>query len=238
MSTSTENTPRKNASGGAANDRQSGALQSPVAPADERAALSNLYRAYVNLLEAGRDRIIDLGGQCDPVLVMERSDPALIEARACLADAHTVSGYVCAECKAALRPGYTCDVCFSDEPYDGERQIPVYLDAPTPPGSAADALPGDWKLIATAPEDGRTLLLGYYNRAGKWRTVRGQWMSEAYIAENWEDPEDSKPGWFETSVEADDPPNCWAIDPTHWMPIPSAPTQDIGATDALADPAA
>lgn len=110
--------------------------------------------------------------------------------------------------------------------------------APTPLTSAADALPVDWQLIATAPKGGRTLLLGYYNRAGKWRTVRGQWMSEAYIAENWEDLEDGKPGWFETSVEADDPPNCWAIDPTHWMPIPAAPTQDIGATDALADPSA
>lgn len=59
------------------------------------------------------------------------------------ADAHSVSataiGYVCAECEAAQRPGYPCGVCLSDEPYDGGRQIPVCLDAPTPSTSAADA---------------------------------------------------------------------------------------------------
>lgn len=32
-----------------------------------RAALINLHRAYVRLLENGRDRILMLGGECDPV---------------------------------------------------------------------------------------------------------------------------------------------------------------------------
>lgn len=45
----------------------------------------SLYRAYVRLLESGRDRIRDLGGDCDPVDVMERNDPFLVEARALLA---------------------------------------------------------------------------------------------------------------------------------------------------------
>jgi hypothetical protein len=67
------------------------------------------------------------------------------------------------------------------------------------------------------------LLLGYLNSAEKWRTVRGQWMSEAYISEQWEEPDDAEPGWYETSVEADDTPNCWPIKPTHWMPLPAAP---------------
>lgn len=80
-----------------------------------------------------------------------------------------------------------------------------------------------WQPIETAPKDGRTLLLGYYNSHGNWRTMRGQWMSETYIAEHWEDPGDEQPGWFETSVEADDMPNCWRIEPTHWMPLPAAP---------------
>jgi len=44
-----------------------------------------LYRAYVNTLEAARDRIRDLGGECDPLDVMERSDPALSLARERLA---------------------------------------------------------------------------------------------------------------------------------------------------------
>lgn len=54
-----------------------------VAAAPSMAAeLSALYRAYVRLLEAGRDRITELGGHCDGVMQMEQSDPALISARA------------------------------------------------------------------------------------------------------------------------------------------------------------
>ncbi|WP_312681313.1 hypothetical protein [Stenotrophomonas chelatiphaga] len=40
-----------------------------------------LYRAYVRLLESGRDRILDLGGTCDPVDVMEARDIDLRAAR-------------------------------------------------------------------------------------------------------------------------------------------------------------
>ncbi len=40
-----------------------------------------LYRAYVRLLESGRDRIRDLGGTCDPVDVMEANDVDLQAAR-------------------------------------------------------------------------------------------------------------------------------------------------------------
>jgi hypothetical protein len=39
--------------------------------------LKSLRRAYVNLLESGRDRILDLGGTCDPVDVMEAGNPHL-----------------------------------------------------------------------------------------------------------------------------------------------------------------
>ena len=52
-------------------------------------ALKRLYHAYVSLLETGRDRIVSLGGDCDPVDVMERNDPALIEARSALLLANT-----------------------------------------------------------------------------------------------------------------------------------------------------
>jgi len=44
-------------------------------------AHKKLIRAYVNLLETGRDRIISHGGTCDSVEQMEASDPALREAR-------------------------------------------------------------------------------------------------------------------------------------------------------------
>jgi Lar family restriction alleviation protein len=107
-----------------------------------------------------------------------------------------------------------------------ERSLPrkALYAAPVAPTPAAQ----EWQPIETAPKTGRILLLGYPNVAGKWRTVRGQWMSEAYIAEYWEEPDDVEPGWFETSAEADDVPNCWPVTPTHWMPLPAAPASSTG----------
>lgn len=56
------------------------------APAiDLERGLRDLYRAYVRLLESGRDRITSLGGDCDPVDVMERSDIDLRKVRDLLA---------------------------------------------------------------------------------------------------------------------------------------------------------
>lgn len=49
--------------------------------------LKNLHRNYVNLLEAGRDRIVALGGDCDPVDRMEQDDPHLRAAKAVIAKA-------------------------------------------------------------------------------------------------------------------------------------------------------
>lgn len=61
---------------------------SPSSSVLERArdALRNLISGYVNTLENGRDRIIFLGGQCDSVETMERSDPNLRAARSALAE--------------------------------------------------------------------------------------------------------------------------------------------------------
>lgn len=80
-----------------------------------------------------------------------------------------------------------------------------------------------WQPIETAPKDGRTLLLGYFNLSGKWRTLRGQWYSDDLIAMDWEDPDEGEAGWYETAVEADEPPNLWKTTPTHWMPLPDPP---------------
>ena len=49
-----------------------------------RGQYAALYRAYVLLLESGRDRIVALGGSCDAVDKMEEGDPALIVARAAI----------------------------------------------------------------------------------------------------------------------------------------------------------
>lgn len=48
-------------------------------------ALRELIWAYVNTIENGRDRIRQLGGECDPVDVMEGCDPYLKRARDALA---------------------------------------------------------------------------------------------------------------------------------------------------------
>ncbi|TAJ89685.1 hypothetical protein [Reyranella sp.] len=58
-------------------------------PTDLVDELKALSRAYVSLLELGRNRILDLGGTCDPVDVMEKGDPALVRARAAVANAES-----------------------------------------------------------------------------------------------------------------------------------------------------
>lgn len=81
-----------------------------------------------------------------------------------------------------------------------------------------------WQPIETAPKEW-ILLLGYFNESGKWRTVRGEWFCQEEIDDQWEFPENGRPGWYETCVNADEPPNCWPVEPTHWMPLPAAPSQ-------------
>lgn len=50
-------------------------------------ALKDLDRAYVSLLESGKERIESLGGECDSMPQMEASCHALLKARAALAKA-------------------------------------------------------------------------------------------------------------------------------------------------------
>jgi hypothetical protein len=49
--------------------------------------LKAMNRAYVNLLETGRDRILQYGGTCDSVEVMEAADPFLRESKAAITKA-------------------------------------------------------------------------------------------------------------------------------------------------------
>lgn len=55
-----------------------------------RQSLGSMIHAYVRLLECGRDRILDLGGQCDPLDVLEANDPWLRDARATLQEKSNV----------------------------------------------------------------------------------------------------------------------------------------------------
>ncbi|MBP4048986.1 DUF551 domain-containing protein [Chromobacterium violaceum] len=89
-----------------------------------------------------------------------------------------------------------------------------------------------WLDIDTAPQDGRTILLGYHNSHGNWRTMRGQWFTKECIDDEWEDADCFQAGWYETSVEADDAPSCWQTNPTHWMPLPAAPQPKEGGSHA------
>ena len=79
-----------------------------------------------------------------------------------------------------------------------------------------------WNPIETAPQNGQTVLLGYFNKCDKWRTVRGQWYSQDQINDEWEEPEGVVPGWYETSENASeyDDVGCWPINPTWWRPLP------------------
>jgi hypothetical protein len=54
-------------------------------------ALKYLARHYVGQLENARDRIVSLGGQCDPVDVMERGDPHLKQVREVIASVEATS---------------------------------------------------------------------------------------------------------------------------------------------------
>jgi hypothetical protein len=49
-----------------------------------RTALQDLDRAYVSMMRSGYDRIIELGGDCDPPETMERGNPYLRQAREAL----------------------------------------------------------------------------------------------------------------------------------------------------------
>lgn len=91
-----------------------------------------------------------------------------------------------------------------------------------------------WQPIETAPKDGRTILLGRFNELGKWRTMRGKWCSKGVIKSEWENV-DCDEGWYETSVENEDIPNCWFTAPSHWMPLPKPPAIDAAMGDKNAD---
>lgn len=87
------------------------------------------------------------------------------------------------------------------------------------------ARPPDWQPIATAPK-GRTLLVGYPNRAGKWRTIRAHY----YLSQTLELSDDyggdddgfAPEGWYE-ECENSETINFTEHDPTHWMELPAPP---------------
>jgi hypothetical protein len=69
-----------------------------------------------------------------------------------------------------------------------------------------------WLPISEAPKSGRTLMLGFFNASGKWRTTRGQWFSQEQIEDTWENGDDCEEGWYETPVVGE---VCYPVAPTH-----------------------
>ena len=118
------------------------------------------------------------------------------------------------------------DIGRASEELDGLADaITDAVSHPSPP----EGMVGGWRPIAEAPKTGRTLLLGYFNANGKWRTTRGEWMTQDHIDEYAEEPERMTPGWYETTVENDEG-DCWRIEPTHFMPLPPPPLSEEGAS--------
>jgi len=109
----------------------------------------------------------------------------------------------------------------AEPPKNAINVVPVYAG----PTQAVDL----WQPIETAPKNGSSMLLGHFNSAGNWRTMRGRWFSAEKIEMEWENADDFEAGWYEESVEADDIPSVWPTTPTYWQPLPAAPSVDSQA---------
>lgn len=90
-----------------------------------------------------------------------------------------------------------------------------------------------WQPIETAPKN-KTVLVGYWNQLGKWRTVKATYyppqtlpLHEDY---DWDDLTSdgyAAEGWYEETEthETIMPLEC---DPVRWMPLPAEPIQSNG----------
>lgn len=85
-------------------------------------------------------------------------------------------------------------------------------------GSSGEPGGGQWQPIETAPK-GRTLLLGYWNDLGNWRTVMGCYYAEGTLESETEDSGFAPPGWYE-STQAYEYLAALDKEPTHWQPLP------------------
>ena len=90
------------------------------------------------------------------------------------------------------------------------------------------AEPVAWQRIETAPKTGRKVILFYLNRNNFPRTVMARWVTDDEAVETDTDCVGLEGGWYECIDNWDDYTEV-AIhegEPTHWMPLPPAPTSE------------
>lgn len=83
----------------------------------------------------------------------------------------------------------------------------------------------NWQPIETAPEGGK-IIAGYFNHGGKWRSFMARYYKAGTLESlNWFDESDESgyapAGWYEESETHEE---LLPISPTHWQPLPAAPT--------------
>lgn len=84
-----------------------------------------------------------------------------------------------------------------------------------------------WQPIETAPKS-RMLLVGFFNSAGKWRSMHAQYRDDLPQHDDADaDDEPAEAGWYEGSLEAE---MLFPVRPTHWQFLPAPP-----ATNSAAD---
>ena len=112
--------------------------------------------------------------------------------------------------------------------WDGVLQLDDALRNIDDAALAAPAAPSvpQWRPIETAPKTGRKIIVAYTNRNVKSRTVMARWLTDEQAAETDADGVGLEGGWYECIDNWDDYTEV-AIhegEPTHWMPLPAAPT--------------
>lgn len=119
-------------------------------------------------------------------------------------------------CDSPLAAGDAFVAAFKREPKDPADL--AWMNGYAAGRRAPEPREQQWQPIETAPK-GRTLLLGYWNDLGNWRTVMGCYYAEETLESETEDSGFAPPGWYE-STQAYEYLAPLDKEPTHWQPLP------------------
>jgi hypothetical protein len=81
-----------------------------------------------------------------------------------------------------------------------------------------------WLDIESAPKN-QKLIVGYFNRSGKWRSVMASYYAEGTLGSETSDSGWAEEGWYE---ECESQETIWPIEqePTYWRPLHVAPPKE------------